>query len=230
MKKTFWLLLLSAALLICSGCGLFKQEKSEQEQREEAAKDVSEKLEEAQQDLQNDPAGSFKKMGEAMEQLGQKMNEGAKVEPVDFKELKALLPASLSGMERGEASGEKTSAMGMKVSRAEADYSGGDGGIHIALQDMGTLSGMAAMAFSWAFTDLEKDTGHGFERTTTYRGHRAFEKYDENDREGEISVLVAKRFLVEVRGHGVAMEDLRAALGAVDVGQLAGMKDQGITK
>lgn len=227
MKKLLWMLSLSAALLMVSGCGMFKDKEADQE---EAAKDLSEKMEEAGKDLQDDPAGSMKKMTEAMEQFGQKMNEGAKVEPVDYKELKALLPEELSEMKRENASGEKTSAIGMKVSRAEATYTNDNSRIEISIQDMGTLSGMAAMAYGWAFTDMEKESDNGFERTTTYKGHRAFEKYDQSDKDGEINVLVAKRFIVEVKGRGVSMDDIRSALDTVNVAQLAGMKDVGVEK
>ncbi|MSO21892.1 MAG: hypothetical protein EXQ58_01280 [Acidobacteria bacterium] len=91
------------------GCGQNTTEK----QLEEASK----KMEEA-----------GKKMEVAAKQGGSGMGEafgaatGKKVTPVDFRELKALLPEALPGMRRTQAEGEKAAAMGLNISKAEGEY------------------------------------------------------------------------------------------------------------
>jgi hypothetical protein len=45
---------------------------------------------------------------------------------------------------------------------------------------------------------------------------------------GEIEVLVGNRFVVELKGNQISIDQLKAALGKVDLGKLDGMKMQGV--
>jgi hypothetical protein len=53
------------------------------------------------------------------------------------------------------------------------------------------------------------------------------EKFDSKARKGDLSVMLAKRFQVEITGDGVDMSSLEQALGQVDLAHLESMKDQG---
>jgi hypothetical protein len=53
------------------------------------------------------------------------------------------------------------------------------------------------------------------------------EKYDTKARKGDLSVILAKRFEVDVSGDGVDMSTLEQSLGQVDLARLEAMKDQG---
>ena len=61
-----------------------------------------------------------------MKEVQKNMEEGQKYEVVDFRDLKALLPESLGDLKRANAEGEKSSAMGFTISKAEADYNNED--------------------------------------------------------------------------------------------------------
>jgi hypothetical protein len=166
-------------------------------------------------------------MDELMKAMGAIMGAGtnAAVAVVDFRELKALLPAELPGMKRTAASGEKNSAMGMTVAVAEGSYEGGDSSVNIKITDMGgtgTLMGMAAAG--WAMSEIDKETDTGYERTTTIDGNKAHEEYDTDDKSGETQVLVGGRFLVEVDGNSVTPEQLKSAVSKIDLKKLAGLK------
>ena len=54
------------------------------------------------------------------------------------------------------------------------------------------------------------------------------EKYEKSGQHGEIQVLVGNRFIVELNGNRISMDQLKAALGMVDLGKLDGMKMQGV--
>jgi hypothetical protein len=54
------------------------------------------------------------------------------------------------------------------------------------------------------------------------------EKYEKASKHGDITVIVAKRFAVDVEGDGVDMGALEHDLGAVDLDRLESMKDQGV--
>jgi len=161
-------------------------------------------------------------MDAAVKAVGTMMSGGKDVKPVDFHQLKDLLPASLpGGLNRTEASGQSGEAMGMKASSATATYSdGAHAGVTIEIADIGALSGLASMASRFD-PKVEKETATGYERTRTVSGQLVHEQYDRQARSGETAVLVNNRFSVTVRGHGVDAGQLTGALQAVDLSRLA---------
>lgn len=163
---------------------------------------------------------------EALESIAdeaQKLSKDGPKEVVDAKVLKELLPADADGLPRTEASSEKSGAMGFKVSTANARYSQGDNSIEVSIVDVagtGAIMGMAA----WAMVDVDKESESGYEKTTTYKDHKSFEKYNSNSKDGEIAVLIASRFVVSVKGNNVAMDKIKATLDDIDIDKLADMK------
>jgi hypothetical protein len=148
------------------------------------------------------------------------MAGGKDVKPVDFHDLKDMLPASLPGMTRSEASGQSGEAMGMKGSSASASYGdGASSGITIEIADLGSLSGLASLATRFD-PKMEKETATGYERTRTVGGQLVHEQYDRAQKSGETSVIVDNRFSVTVRGHGVDSAQLTGALQAIDMARL----------
>jgi Yip1 domain len=169
----------------------------------------------------SDPAVAAANAAAAMNAVGQIMAGGKDVQPVDFHELKAMLPASLPGMQRNEASGQSGEAMGMKGSSATARYSdGANASIHIEIADLGSLSGLAAMAGKFD-PNMEKETDTGYERTKRVDGQLVHERYDRRAKSGEVGVLIANRFSVTVDGSGVDAAALTAALKQIDLSSLA---------
>ena len=75
-----------------------------------------------------------------------------------------------------------------------------------------------------------KESDTGFERTITYKGSRGHEKYDSSRKRGEMQVVVADRFVVEVRGRKVEWKAIRSAMEALDLDDLTKWKDHGVTK
>ena len=163
-------------------------------------------------------------------EVQESMEEGKKYEVVDFRELKALLPESLGDLSRTNAQGEKSGAMGFTISRAEADYNNEDYSqrIDIEISDLTGASGFAGLAaWGWAMADIDKETETGYEKTTKYKGHNAFEKYDNQDLYGSIEVLVSGRFMVSVNGNNVPMSAIKSAVDQIDIGKLEAMKEAG---
>ena len=175
-----------------------------------------------------DKAREMKNIGEKMKEATESFSEGKKVNPVDFRELKSLLPENLGSLKRTNIEGEKSSAMGINVSTANADYSTSDGkqSATIKITDLGSVTGFAA--YGWYLADVDKETETGYEKTFTYKGNKGFEKYNNNDNYGEISILVAKRFVVETNGNNIQMDQLKSAVDMIDIGKLEGWKDFGV--
>jgi len=162
-----------------------------------------------------------------MKELQENFEEGKEVETVNFRELKALLPENLDGLNRTSASGEKTNAFGINVSKAEGEYKTEDKSsrIKITIVDMGSMSGWAGLAaFGWTMSEIDKETDDGYERTIEYKGYKGFEEYNTKRNDGKKEIMVAKRFMVTVEGYNVPMEAIDDAMDEVDVDELEGMK------
>ena len=76
---------------------------------------------------QSSNKNDLENFADKMKEVSENLNEGKKVTPIDFRELKALLPENLGNLKRTNIEGEKTSAMGINVSTANADYSDQEG-------------------------------------------------------------------------------------------------------
>jgi hypothetical protein len=169
-------------------------------------------------------------MADVMSAMGAMLGGGATnaAAVVDFRELKGLLPAELTGMKRTNASGEKSGAMGMTVAVAEGRYEATDdsgSSIDIKISDMGGTGGMMSfMQYGWASAEVDRESDTGYERTTTIAGHKAMEKYDTADKHGETQILVNKRFMVEVSGSNVTADQIKEAVGKLDLSKLAGLQ------
>ncbi len=158
----------------------------------------------------------------------QESAERAPAEPVNFRTLRELLPASVGPMEQGEVEGSTDGAMGFSISQVEAAYPGPDGArIDVSIMDYGAIPSMAMMGLGWTMADIDREAGSTYERTVTFGGQRGYRSYDSDARSGEFSLVVADRFHVEVSGTGVSDDDLEAALRAVDLAGLAGLRDEG---
>ena len=175
-------------------------------------------------------ANIFGGKSDAMNAVGQIMADGKDVQPVDFRELKAMLPASLPGMQRNEASGQGGEAMGMKGSSATARYSdGAKASIRIEIVDLGSMAGVAALAGKFD-PNIEKETDTGYERTKRIEGQLVHERYDRRTKSGEIGVLVANRFTITVEGSGIDAAALTGALKTIDLPSLASMTTVAVKK
>ncbi len=167
----------------------------------------------------------------ASEALGAALSGGRKVEAVDFRELKALLPDKVVGMKRTEAGGEKGGMGDLNVSTAEARYQGDpEGSLELKITDMGGAGLAAAGLAAWSMVEVDKETESGRERTGKLDGRPFHEEYNSRDRSGEFALVVAQRFLVEARGDAVELDTLKRAVTSVDLRKLEGMKDAGVGK
>ncbi len=215
--------ILGIAILLFFSLGCTKKsDESPASQAETLSQEVQKNVNQSMQE-------ASKQMAEAMQKMNKAMSGNKKVKTVDFRELKKLLPEKVDGLTRQNASGERTSAFGINVSQAEGNYSNDAGAsLDIKIIDMGSLSGPVAMAAaSWAMADFERETDTGFERTLTYKGHKAYEKYDSGDNEYQMNVLVADRFLIEINGYNIDQKTGRQAIDQIDLGKLEKWKDYG---
>ena len=220
----------TAVTLMCLSVALTTACKSPEQK---AAEETAKRLEEAGKQMEAATKNGQANLGDAMNAMGAALgaaNGGKKVDVVEYKVLKDMLPESVSGMKRTEATGEKTAAMGMQVSNAEGRYSNDqNGSITVKLTDIGSMTGLAGMAaYAWAATDVERESDDGYEKTSSFNGFKSHEKWTKSSNSGEISVLVGGRFVAEVSGYNTSMDALKDALKQIDLKKLDGMKNEGV--
>ena len=165
--------------------------------------------------------------GGLLNALGGALGGPNRVAPVDFKTLESLLPGSLPGMKRTSAEGENQGAVGVKTSTAKADYAANDGSsAHVEIADISGVSGLMDLAGS-LIQNTTSESSSGYEKDVVLGGRTVHEKYDAPNKKGDLSIIVAKRYSVDVSGSGVDMRTLEQSLGQIDLARLEAMKDAG---
>lgn len=158
------------------------------------------------------------------EQVLLEANDGEVVTAVDFRQLRALLPESLPGLERSDASGHQTEMMGADLAMAQGRYEKIDDRethIEIQIMDLGSLGGLMRQTMvSWLGQSFDNTTEHGYIRTTEYAGHKALEEWDGSRQASSLHLYAAGRFLVSIEGRKVTMDAIRGAADRIDMAKL----------
>jgi hypothetical protein len=222
MRISFLLALLLGVTMTFTSC--FNREKEPEQKEEETNVTIGEDVGKAVDEGINEGiAGMKDALGELEKQLTD-ANGGEKVEPVDFRELKAELPERINGMKRISAEGERSGWGGFKVSTANAEYEDGDKHLEISIVDAGGMMGLAKVGLAaWAQAEVDRETQDGYERTTTIDGYQAYEKFNNKTEDGQVSVIVNERFIVNIEGRNISARDLKSALDKLNLKKLEKM-------
>jgi hypothetical protein len=161
----------------------------------------------------------------AMADQAEELQKNGPVETVDFRSLKELLPADADGLTRKEATGEKNGTAGFNISTAVGKYGNADDTetIELSILDGGGSAMMMGLA-AWSMIEVDKETADGYEKTDKMGDYKSYEKYDNSNKEGEIAILVNKRYIVTAKGRGISMDKLKATIEDVNLAKLASLK------
>jgi hypothetical protein len=193
--------------------------------------DLSKKLDESNKKIE-----AAQKSGDAnaqataaVEALGTLLGGGKRVDPIGIDELKPFVPETFAGLAKKSSNAEKTGAVGIMVSKAEARYANDAGKeIHLEITDTGGMSGMVGFV-SWMGMSEEKDNEYGSERTRKVGGRFVHEKISKRGGDNEYGVVVGDRFVVSAAG-SVPIDQLRSAVESLDLSKLESMKGAGVQK
>jgi hypothetical protein len=159
----------------------------------------------------------------ATEALGTLLGGGERVEPVSVDQLKPLLPETFVALPRKGSSAERSGATGLQVAAAHATYGVADRRVQLDVTDSGGAGGLVALA-SWANVQSEREDEEGSERTQTVGGRVMHERASKRDGSAEVSLIVARRFVVKAAAQGVPLAELRSAVSGLDLARLEGLK------
>jgi hypothetical protein len=167
-------------------------------------------------------------LGGLLNSLGGAMGGNTPVTPVDFRSLQALLPDALPGLKRMNAGGANKQGMGIKTATAQAEYHGaGSQLIRVSIADVSGVSGVLDLAGALP-KDTDAASDDGYEKDVTIGGRSMHEKYTKASQQSTLSVIVARRFDVEIEGTAVTMDAVHDAMTHVDLKRLESMKSQGV--
>jgi len=206
------------------GCG----KSPEQQQVEQIQKNAQQMAQSAAQMSGNaqDVARGFEAMarGMAAAATGTTAAGNSKpVDPVDFKELQAMLP-DVAGWAKSQPEAERMTAP-VSFAYASTRYKKGDFEITEKITDSGFNQLLIAPLSMMLATGYAKESTKGFEKSTTAAGYPAFEKWDKGDKSGNLTVFVNQRFVVELEGTGMTdNKELQAFLTRTDLKKLAAFK------
>ena len=158
-----------------------------------------------------------------MEDFSKRMEDAAngKVKPVDTAKLQAMLPASLGAYQR---TATESAAMGQVGSSAEATYESGTNRFTLKVMDMSAMGALAGMGAAMGVQQSREDAD-GYERTSTVDGQMRTEAWSTSSGSGKYGVVVGNRFMVEAQGNAASIDDLKAAVAAIDQDSLVDLAD-----
>jgi len=154
-----------------------------------------------------------------MKDAAQASQDGKTLPAIDPNVLKGMLPDNIAGAPRTEISAASAGAAGLGGSDAEATYQNGDVHITLKVADIAAARGFASMAGALNVQE-DKETSTGYEKVQTINGRLTTEKYDNQGKSGEYSIIVGGRFVVSADGSGVPIDTLKAAVAAVNPDRL----------
>jgi hypothetical protein len=146
----------------------------------------------------------------------------AQAEPVHFKELMSILtiepPQDWKVAEKPQG---KTLKSPVQMSEAEVKFrSGEEKEIEIKIVDgLGSMMPFMSMA-----QGMEMESSEEYMKPIEVQGFKGTEKYKYKEKDGEIILPVANRFLVTIEGEGMDNNDvLKEVAGKLDLKKLAGL-------
>ena len=111
----------------------------------------------------------------AIEHVANSLAGQTKIEPVDYKNLKKMLPGKFRGFKQVGINGERKSMFGFRISLAEAEYEGkGESHIEMSIIDFGSVKGIAGKAMlAWMSSEIDNESDHAMKKQQNTRGTRA---------------------------------------------------------
>lgn len=140
---------------------------------------------------------------------------------VDVQALKAALPQQLGGLPRTTIEVQDHQAVGVAMGQANAVYAGDGKQLHVAIVDMGGMSGLARLA---GMVQGEQESDGRVEKVWQSGGRTLQEEYQKDGSGAEAKAVLKNGLVVSVEGRSLPIEQVRAALGGLDLDAVEGLE------
>lgn len=167
-------------------------------------------------------AKNYSKVSSSVNNMTKNIETLKNLTPLTNEELKKVLPETLLGLKRVELSVGDASMMNL-VS-AEAKYKDENKRVELQIMDGAgeTGSAMVSILMMGINVDKEKITETGFEKSAEINGMKAIVSEDKNGESinSKIQMIAKNRYLMTLTGTGVSYEELKSALGEINMSGL----------
>lgn len=148
---------------------------------------------------------------------------GKTIEPVTFQALQSTLP-EVPGWEKEEPRGQRMTSP-VPFSQSEVQYQKGDSRLDVKVVDSGFAPLLIAPWSMMLAVGYSRESTEGYEKAVSVNGQPAFEKWNSESKDGELNILVDKRFLVSIEGDEIAdTKILHEVAGRMDFGKFSSLK------
>lgn len=167
--------------------------------------------------ISKNPLGFAAQMAKAGSDLQSMQAEMEKMKPVDalhFNDLLPFLPEPPSGWEGSKPKGQSNQMGEWKFSEVERDYTMGDKHMEVKIVDWAFRRELYAPFFLMA--SFSQESTDGYNKGIKINDDPGREEYKNDSKNGDLSVLLGKRFLVSVKGGPIEAAELRQWWDRID--------------
>jgi len=222
-------MMISAALVACHGAPAEQPAREAANQVQKGAESVAKNAEGMAKGAENMAKGA-ESMAKGFEDLAKGLAAMAggdanskPVEPLSIETLRSAL-AELPGWERGKPTGERMTSP-VNYAQAKVTFRKGDATITQTIVDSALNQMLVAPFAMFLAVGYEKQTENGYEKGIKIGEFPGWEKWDSEDKDGELNAIVNKRFIVQLEGNGIdSIKVLHAAMDAANLKRLAELK------
>jgi hypothetical protein len=199
-------MVIAIAAFAAAGCGKSEEQKQAEQAAEElkkAAESVAKAAEQAGTALATQSANDVSKaLATAAAAMGGKTADGKPIEPMTFQALQTALP-EMSGWTMAKPEGERMTSP-FPFSKTETDYRNGDERVDVTITDTAAAMMMVTPVRMMVAAGYSRESSSGYEKAVNVGGMPAVEKWNDERKSGELTVLVNDRFIVQFDGRQLA--------------------------
>mgnify|MGYP005839625707 FL=1 len=145
------------------------------------------------------------------------------VPPVSFKVLMNYLPKEVPGLKAEKPRGETATWDKWTHSLANVEFrsENDNQSARVEIYDYAYITNLYLpyqMLFKMKYN---RESSEGYEKSTEISGNPTFEKWNEDDKDNEVTILVGKRFIVHVETNEMPEGSARKIAESMDLGSLA---------
>lgn len=196
---------------------------------DDAAKQLQKAAEEIQKSVGSASSRGVQGVSKGLEDLARGMSAMANdpnakpVDPMTIDGLKTALP-DLSGWEKGKPTGERMSSP-VNYAEAKVTFTKGDSTLDVKIVDSAMNQLLIAPFSMFLAVGYEKETDQGYEKGVKVGEYPGWERWDGEDKEGELNAIVAKRFIVQIEGRNIEnTKILHSTMESINLKKLAEAK------
>ena len=206
MKQLFFLL---TCLLIMSSCGQGGNASSKGDQS-----GTTFKKDDVVNEVKDGLANSSQEQVDLRNIVQGKMAVTAKP-AISVEALKSIFPERVEGFNGKELKGEQNSVLGYPCTFISREYRNGNMIARVALTDTGGDPRSVLGLTPWAVQVLNKDESEFYERTRTFGGFPAHERWIHSSKVSNFDYVIDNRWVVSIHGRQIPMETIHKIAGFV---------------